>query len=203
MIMKIVNEVHSLLRDGYPYSALGMALTLPDICGNIAYPKTGTAFHYKKWFDEYVLPNSAIRSDDGFLSVNGEVCYKLRCAYLHSGSFDLGNADAVKNIKKFALHYNRDPLLRFIQIAQMTDDTYQMDIDLGVLCWQLYEAAKEFYKNHQSKCIDATIEIKDETPSEEEHENLRRLIEAKTGYTIEQIKEMKQKDSKFELNIDL
>lgn len=37
MIEQLVNEINGLLRDGYPYSALGIALTLPDICGNIAY----------------------------------------------------------------------------------------------------------------------------------------------------------------------
>lgn len=80
MIEKIVNEINGLLRDGYPYSALGVALTLPDICGNIAYPRTSVATHYKKWYDEYVSPINAIRPDDGFMTVDGEVCYKLRCA---------------------------------------------------------------------------------------------------------------------------
>lgn len=194
MIEKIVNEIGKLLLDGCPYSALGMALTLPDICGNIAYPKTGNAIRYKKWFDEYALPKSNIPPDEGFISVNGEVCYKLRCAYLHSGNFDLGNADAVKDIRKFALHYNRNPLLRFNQIVQMVDGTYQMDIDLGVLCWQLCEAAKEFYKSHESECISVTIEIKDETPSEEDQKALQKLFEKKTGYSMDELVEMKKKD---------
>mgnify|MGYP001039617683 CR=1 FL=1 len=54
MIEQLVNEINGLLRDGYPYSALGIALTLPDICGNIAYPNTKVADHYKKWYSEYV-----------------------------------------------------------------------------------------------------------------------------------------------------
>lgn len=94
MIEQLVNEINGLLRDGYPYSALGIALTLPDICGNIAYPNTKVADHYKKWYSEYVNPISALKFKDGF---DEEICYKLRCAYLHSGNFDLGNADAVKN----------------------------------------------------------------------------------------------------------
>ena len=93
MIEQLVNEINGLLRDGYPYSALGIALTLPDICGNIAYPNTKVADHYKKWYCEYVNPISALKFKDGF---DEEICYKLRCAYLHSGNFDLGNADAVK-----------------------------------------------------------------------------------------------------------
>lgn len=202
MIEKIVNEINGLLRDGYPYSALGVALTLPDICGNIAYPGTKVGDHYKKWYDEYVSPKSAIKPEDGFISVDGEVCYKLRCAYLHSGNFDLGNGGVVKNIDKFAIHYNQDPNLRFIRIAQLTDGKYQMDIDLGVLCWQLCAAATEFYKAHQKECSNATIEIKDTTPSEEGQKALRKLIEEKSGYTFEEMKEMKRKDSAFEININ-
>ena len=86
MIEQLVNEINGLLRDGYPYSALGIALTLPDICGNIAYPNTKVADHYKKWYSEYVNPISALKFKDGF---DEEICYKLRCAYLHSGNFDL------------------------------------------------------------------------------------------------------------------
>ena len=81
MIEQLVNEINGLLRDGYPYSALGIALTLPDICGNIAYPNTKVADHYKKWYSEYVNPISALKFKDGF---DEEICYKLRCAYLHS-----------------------------------------------------------------------------------------------------------------------
>lgn len=202
MIEKITNEITGLLRDGYPYSALGIALTLPDICGNIAYPETKVGMHYKKWYDEYVLPKSAIRPEEGFITVDGEVCYKLRCAYLHSGNFELGNGDGVKDIEKFAIHYNRDPDLRFIQIAQSTGGKYQMDIDLGVLCWQLCEAATEFYKEHQAKCSNATIEIEDVTPTDEERKALLKLIEEKSGYTLEEMRELKRKNGKFEIDVD-
>lgn len=202
MIEKMVSEIKGLLRDGFPYSALGIALTLPDICGNIAYPRTKVADRYKKWYDEYVFPISAIRPDDGFIAVDGEVCYKLRCAYLHSGNFNLGNGEVVKQIEKFAIHYNRDPDLRFIQIAQSACGKYQMDTDLGVLCWQLCEAAIDFYKAHQDECSNTTIEIKDITPTEEEQKALRALIEGKSGYTLEEMKELKRKDSAFEINID-
>lgn len=202
MIEKIVNEIAGLLRDGYPYSALGIALTLPDICGNVAYPGTKVAVHYKKWYDEYVNPISVIRSEEGFITVDSEVCYKLRCAYLHRGNFDLGNGSSVKDIDQFTIHYNRNPDFRFIRIAQSVGGKYQMDIDLGVLCWQLCAAATEFYAGYQGECSSATIEIKDTTPTEEEQKALRKLIEEKSGYTLEEMKEVKRKDGSFEIEID-
>ena len=120
-------------------------------------------------------------------------------------SYDLSlslNADAVKNINKFEIHYNRDPDLRFVQAAQATDGKLSLDIDLGVLCWQLCTAATDFYKAHQSECSKATIEIEDTTPSEDERKALRKLIEEKCGYTFEELKEMKRKDPSFELDFD-
>ena len=59
-----------------------------------------------------------------------------------------------------------------------------------------------FYKNHQQECSSATIEIKDTTPTEEEQKALRALVEEKSGYTFEEMKEMKRKDSTFEIDID-
>ena len=111
-------------------------------------------------------------------------------------------ADAVKNINKFEIHYNRDPDLRFVQAAQATDGKLSLDIDLGVLCWQLCTAATDFYKAHQSECSKATIEIEDTTPSEDERKALRKLIEEKCGYTFEELKEMKRKDPSFKLDFD-
>lgn len=48
MIEQLVNEINGLLRDGYPYSALGIALTLPDICGNIRFLYKGIIIKHNK-----------------------------------------------------------------------------------------------------------------------------------------------------------
>lgn len=48
MIEQLVNEINGLLRDGYPYSALGIALTLPDICGNIRFLYNGIIIKHQK-----------------------------------------------------------------------------------------------------------------------------------------------------------
>lgn len=57
MVDRIVKEINICLEnDGY-ISALGMALTLPDICGKAEYPqwkKQNVGLRYKKWYDEYI-----------------------------------------------------------------------------------------------------------------------------------------------------
>ena len=204
MIEEIINEIDKLLKNGYPYSALGMALTIPDICGNIAYPKMGNRKRYTRWFNEYVSPINPSQSDGDYRLFDGEICFKLRCAYLHSGNFNLGNGETVKDIERFTIHYSQDPELRFMKIAQATDDRYQIDIDLGVLCDQLCKAAKIFCKGHQSACADMTVEIKNETLSPEKRKEILEKLEKESGYPIEQLKEKIRQDRDFvhTLNID-
>ncbi len=203
MIEEIINEIHKLLKNGYPYSALGMALTIPDICGNIAYPEARCGERYIRWFNEYVSPTNCLQSGKDYRLFDGEICYKLRCAYLHSGNFDLGHKKAVKDIEQFTLHYNQDPELRFMKIAQAPDGRYQIGIDLGVLCDQLCKAAKIFCESHQSACADMTVEIKNETPSPEKRKEMIERLEKTTGYTIEQLKEKIRQDKDFAHNLNI
>lgn len=49
MIANIVKEINELLNNGQPYSALGMALALPDICGSVAYPDLSVGERYRQW----------------------------------------------------------------------------------------------------------------------------------------------------------
>ena len=194
MISEIVCEINKLLLNQCPYSALGMALTLPDICGNIAYPQLGVGERYRKWFDEYVYDKDDPMFENAFIPFNGEICYKLRCAYLHSGNTNLGNAPVTKDIKKFTLHYDRNPTLRFYHIVKVSPDAYHLDMDLGVLCGCLCNATMEFYKKYQGQCANNTVTIKDETPSEEMQQRLIKTVVDGTGHSIEDLKEMKPKD---------
>ena len=203
MIEEIINEINRLLKNEYPYSALGMALTIPDICGNIAYPKAACGERYIRWFNEYVSPINCLQSGEDYRLFDGEICFKLRCAYLHSGNFDLGHKKAVKDIERFTLHYSQDPELRFMKIEQAIDGRYQIDIDLGVLCDQLCKAAKIFCESHQSACVDITVKIKNETPSPEKRQEILERLEKVSGYTIEQLKEKIRQDRDFAHNLNI
>ena len=71
------------------YAALFLALTLPDICGKIQYPKVKSSeTRYVQWFNKYLSNKytheiGADRKKHVFLS--GEDCYALRCSLLHEG----------------------------------------------------------------------------------------------------------------------
>jgi hypothetical protein len=64
------------LECGAPYSALAMALSIPDICGSIQYPNSNVGERYICWVAEW----------GQLLTMSAEDCYAIRCAYLHNGS---------------------------------------------------------------------------------------------------------------------
>lgn len=96
-----LSEIQKALDCKLYQSALSLALTVPDICGQINYPhlkKTGE--RYKKWFDNYVkndyIYNPEYSQDytaftDGKYYFDGAACYALRCAFLHSGDDKVEN----------------------------------------------------------------------------------------------------------------
>lgn len=87
-------------RENY-LSALSLTLTLPDICGKIAFPemkkkgRPDVGGRYARWYNEYIYPSenpSNLFEIDTSESIpvnplNGYAVYKLRCALLHEGSF--------------------------------------------------------------------------------------------------------------------
>lgn len=75
-----LRDLSHALQAGSPFSALALALALPDICGNIEYPQmhapNQVGDRYRRWCNEWAQ----------MLTVSGADCYALRCAYLHNGS---------------------------------------------------------------------------------------------------------------------
>ena len=105
-IEMFVQDIKISLENNCYYAALALALTLPDICGKIMYPEINTVGErYKKWFDYYIgdYEQSPFyknkNSLNGMPYLNGELCYSLRCAFLHQGENDLRN----RKIKSISL----------------------------------------------------------------------------------------------------
>ena len=54
MIDKLIEEINKALENELYFSALSLALTLPDICGKAEYPDKGSTSRYQLWYDEYI-----------------------------------------------------------------------------------------------------------------------------------------------------
>lgn len=118
-MLEKINAIREALEKECYLTALALALTLPDICGQIEYPElvnqNGNRLvgeQYKKWFREWV---GHYYADHTGFEQNGKypknpyftdkMCYQLRCAYLHSGNSDIDEFGE-KEDKQFTYVYH-------------------------------------------------------------------------------------------------
>lgn len=89
-MLRYVEAVEDAIRTRNWYAALGIALTLPDICASIEDPTAkGFEARYVNWYDRYLLSTHT-----GFVGpkrrkvvfLSGADCFALRCAFLHEGT---------------------------------------------------------------------------------------------------------------------
>lgn len=77
----LFDQIRGTLAAGFPYAAILIALTIPDVCAALALPPEAredkNKSRYITWYNANVLPKINILS--------GEDCYSLRCGVLHSG----------------------------------------------------------------------------------------------------------------------
>ncbi len=88
----LIKSVELSIHNKNWYSALTLALTLPDIAGKIEYPNLSSGKRYIQWFENYMMDSyksniGPKRTEHIFLT--GNDCYALRCAYLHEGKSDI------------------------------------------------------------------------------------------------------------------
>lgn len=174
-MLEKIDAIREALKKECYLPALALALTLPDICGQIEYPelvnRNGNRLvgqQYKKWFREWV---GHYYADHTGFEQNGkypknpyftdEMCYQLRCAYLHSGNSDIDEFGQ-KEDKQFTYLYhftlsvnggesygtwweepqpNTNKLLKHKTVR----------IDIEKLCNYLCCAAEKYYHTKESK----------------------------------------------------
>lgn len=100
-----LNDIENSIKSDAYLSGLALALTLPDICGKIEKDGANNREKYINWFDKWVysktykLSENKGFTEDNFLKIDGNICYALRCCFLHAGNFDLKSKG--ENIDRF------------------------------------------------------------------------------------------------------
>lgn len=108
-----MKEIELNIRDGRWQSALALALTIPDICGGIAFPELVKRYRdgrimldrqknptrdvgnqYIRWFDEFAAAFFKTSADSAKPYICGERCWQLRCEYLHQNKGFLNDEDS-------------------------------------------------------------------------------------------------------------
>jgi hypothetical protein len=172
MIQKI-DDIQKALNNQCYLSALALALTLPDICGMIAYPnltydngKRNGGKQYSKWFDKWVNQYYADPkgwTDDYSQAINpyftGKMCYQLRCKFLHEGHSNIdpwGKREDDHKIYSYSFElsvggadskgkaWSPDDLFKGKQ-----KESHIVSIDIVKLCESICLAAQAFYEQNE------------------------------------------------------
>jgi len=103
-MQRFIDAVTNGIQQKNWYGALGMALTLPDICGRLENPNMASEKRFVAWWDKYLLATytkniGPKRIAHVFLS--GADAYALRCSYLHEGSGETLNQRARDALERF------------------------------------------------------------------------------------------------------
>ena len=156
MIDKYVEEIRICLDNECYYAALALALTLPDICGSVEYPKAQVCDRYIHWSDKYIF--DLIYENNEMKGMSGEALYNFRNMFLHMGNATVDSGkikDNYNRIDKFYLYLGYD-----IDIAEMTFSIENKKNDKLIrklemvnvyhLCDNICNAALGYYHEHKN-----------------------------------------------------
>lgn len=163
-----IESIKRALENHCYMPALSLALTLPDICGQIEYPsftingQRQVGRQYITWFDEWVNHNYADPSGwtvDGKKAkkayFTGKMCYDLRCSFLHSGNSDIHDFNE-KEDKENRYSYKFELSINGADSFGTTCDSFQYStnkllkqrtvrINIITLCYNLCLSAELYY----------------------------------------------------------
>ncbi len=163
-----VKEIELNIRDQRWQSALALALTLPDICGGIAFPEIVKRYRdgrvrldkqnqptrdvgsrYIRWFDTHASSFFKLSEKDDAPYICGERCWQLRCEYLHQNKGFSNEQDTV-NIR-FHLGVNcGSSVCQFS--GKLAGQENDIRIDIEQFCLRMCLAARKYYaKEYKNK----------------------------------------------------
>lgn len=164
MIQRLIWDIEKSLDNDCFFSALSLALTLPDICGKAKYPdEESSKKRYINWYDEYVGKYEQCPGQEGIVPyLSGEVVYSLRCSFLHQGNPNI-EKDKIKDecckIDKFTLLVERkkkfNVLADHAEVSEMPFDggkpgepVRKYEVNVRRLCLILTACAKGYFKEY-------------------------------------------------------
>lgn len=177
MFLARIDEIEKCLAKECYFAALSLTLTLPDICGKAEHPQKKVGDRYREWYDEYVgkyeKPSFPQNFDTPYLS--GEVVYKLRCSFLHSGNPSI-DASGIKDencrVDCFAIRYgtslsgDTSHVSYFYRDEKWEPHYREYDMNLRVFCMKVSRVAKSYYLENKDKFdfFNYKLEKEDEKP---------------------------------------
>lgn len=163
MIPIYVDNIKHSLKNKCYFSALSLALTLPDICGMAEFPNKTVAERYTEWYDKYLGIYMAQGKDDLGNNpwLSGEVVYNLRNTYLHQGNPGIVSdkvKEEINQLDQFILILGDGTVLQTaaLNIEAGTQKTGKVTyraiiVDVTYLCNTICDYALWYYENNKRK----------------------------------------------------
>lgn len=183
MIPIYVNNIKCSLKNKCYFSALSLALTLPDICGVGEYPNKSVTERYIGWYDKYLGDFMAYGKDDlggNNPWLSGEVVYNLRNTFFHQGNPGIASSkvkEEANQLDEFILMLGDGTVLQTLtlNIEAGTQETERITyrkiiVDVTYLCDSISDCALWYYeRNHEKFKFDFDVITQEEfmQPSEE------------------------------------
>ena len=152
---KKIKDIRNALKNETYYCALALALTLPDICGQVEnHLKAGDRNSYIKWVNKHIEEKDFQTPFPGFEKqrFTGEMCYSLRCKVLHNGNTDVKNESLKVNVDEMLLTFPGDKNY-FNGYVYTNDANGKTVTHLGIdyVCKSICEAVEKFYESWEHK----------------------------------------------------
>ena len=178
-MLDYINDIRKALDNDCWYSALALALTLPDICGEIEFKQfQNVGKRYRKWYFKHIESNDYFTVSNNQANIfTSKDCYLLRCAFLHSHSYDIDNEYLKNTVReydgetylsiqtKFELYASRDNTKSrrsFDNDLVTRIQTRKIRINVYYLCKVLCNEAEIFFNiNKQQFIFNNTINLID------------------------------------------
>ena len=163
MIQTLVDEIRKAMDNDLLLVALSAALTLPDVCGKVAFPdEQSSRVRYVNWFEDEIGQYEKSPHHDGVEMpyVSGKVLYSLRCSFLHSGNPNIDNSQLERNHELPIDHFSlkREKKNQFNIYGDMrevstnglkTERSYTMSIRR--ICMIICDVAEAYYLENKER----------------------------------------------------
>ena len=164
MIPIYVDDIRCSLKNRCYFSALSLALTLPDVCGMAEFPDKQVSERYIEWYDKYIGDYMAYGKDElggNNPWLSGEVVYNLRNTFLHQGNLGIEKNKVKEEVNRFdkftlLLGDGTDLQMSTFNVEAGTEETGKIIyraiiIDVTYLCDSICDFALWYYENNQEK----------------------------------------------------
>lgn len=153
MLLMLIDDINKALDNNCFFSALSLALTIPDICGKAEYPNDNTTARYKKWYSEYVgkYEINPEQNDKDMPYLSADIVYNLRNNFLHQGAPKTEKVDEFKLIVEDKKEFNS-----LIDMGCVHRDSNgicitEYSVNVRRLCFIICANAKAYYNENKNK----------------------------------------------------